>query len=171
MTCREIPLTQGKVALVDEADYAELSAFKWCATLKSRTFYAQRSVKLADGRWGLIMMHRAIMNPAPGLVTDHINRDGLDNRRANLRVCTHSENRKNSTKRRGASSQFLGVAWYKQTAKWHAQIAVDGRRRHLGFYTDEIEAARAYDAAAIEHHGAFALPNFSRVGDPRHEPE
>ncbi len=90
---------------------------------------------------------------------DHANHDQLDNQRANLRRCTNSQNMANRRKQPGCSSRFKGVHWYKRVGKWRANIEVDGRKYALGYFDDEIEAARAYNVAAIEHFKEFALPN------------
>lgn len=158
-TCN-IPLSQGKVAIVDAADYEALSQFKWHARGEELTFYAARNLLLPNGKRGIVLMHRAIMNPAPERFIDHVNHDGLDNRRANLRDCSKGENQRNTTSRRGSSSQFLGVGWDANNSKWRAKIEINGRQFHLGRYADETEAARAYDAAAVKYHGQFANPNF-----------
>jgi hypothetical protein len=92
---------------------------------------------------------------------DHVNGDGLDNRRSNLRVCTHAENARNQSSRtRMSTSRFRGVVWAKDRRKWRAMIGDNGRTVHLGNFTDEIEAAQAYDRAAREMYGAFARLNF-----------
>ncbi len=108
------------------------------------------------------MMHRVIMVPSAGLIVDHINQNGLDNRRANMRLCTQSENKRNRASRPGSSSQFLGVSRSKRSTKWLATIRVGGQHIHLGYHADEADAARAYDAAALEYFGQFANPNFPR---------
>lgn len=159
MTARTIPLTQGKVAIVDTDDYEALSAHKWRANYTPSTFYAVREQSVGGVR-RVFLMHRVLMAPAPGLYVDHINHDGLDNRRANLRVCTNAENQRNGRSRAGSSSKFLGVYWSAARSRWGAQIKIGGQTHGLGRYLDETEAARAYDAAAREHHGQFANPNF-----------
>jgi hypothetical protein len=157
-----IPLSQGKFAIVDAADYEELAQFKWCVRRDRRAWYAGRNIKRDDGRRATILMHRAILNPSADMFVDHINHDGLDNRRTNLRVCTQSENQRNCKSRAGATSKFLGVHWHKQMLKWQARIRINGQQFHLGLYADEEAAARAYDVAACEHFGEFANPNFPK---------
>ncbi len=103
-------------------------------------------------------MHRQIMGAPAGMVVDHVNHKTLDNQRENLRVCTQSQNNANQRKTRGAS-RFKGVAWHKRTGKWHARIGKNGRRHHLGCFNNEALAAQAYNAAALEHFGEFALLN------------
>lgn len=112
-----------------------------------------------NGRMVKRFLHRMIMNAPPGIQVDHINGDPLDNRRCNLRLCTHAENQCNQHVVRGRS-QFKGVTWHKQNRKWRARIVHHGKDIHLGLFDDEVEAARAYDAAACEFHGDFARLNF-----------
>jgi len=157
---KKIPLSQGKYAIVDDADFAWLSKWKWCAKKTGRGWYVVRSV-YKNGKQTIIQMHRLILNTPLGMETDHINHDGLDNRRANLRICTRTENNRNARKRRKpTSSQFKGVYWHKRYCKWAAQIMHNGKKIHLGFYDSEIEAARAYDRAALKYFCEFALTNF-----------
>ncbi len=114
MNYREIPLTQGKVALVDAEDYEELSRFKWHAQRNKSTYYAVRNGRRLDGKRCAVLMHRVIIDPPAGMLVDHISRDGIDNRRSNLRVCSIAENNRNRASKRGASSRFLGVHWNVQ---------------------------------------------------------
>lgn len=94
---------------------------------------------------------------------DHINGNRSDNRISNPRECTNTENCRNASPMRGGTSEFLGVCWYKRLSKWHAQITVDRKRIHLGFFDDEGDAARAYDAAAASHFKNFARLNFPKT--------
>lgn len=102
-------------------------------------------------------MHRLIVGAPTGMDVDHINHDTLDNRKSNLRVCSHSENLRNRTgPNRNSKSGTRGVCWYKRDSKWHAQIKVGYRRIHLGYFSNIEDARRAYAKASAEHHGAFA---------------
>ena len=150
-----IPLTQGKFAIVDADDYDELSQYKWTAAKSPNTFYAVRSVR---GRQ--IRMHRLITNAPKGLVVDHRNHNGLDNRKENLRLCTRSENACNQRPQTGRSSKYKGVCWHKTQKRWHARIHSNGVTYHLGSFKSEIEAAKAYDKKTKELFGKFACLNF-----------
>jgi hypothetical protein len=156
---REIPLTQGQVALVDEADYEWLSQWKWCAQYMAsvKGFYAVRGVK-KDGKCTSIPMHRFILGLQKGdkLQADHVNRDTLDNRRSNLRSCTRSENNQNKSAQSNNSSGFKGVCFDKRKGKWKAEIKTQGKRMFLGYRDNPKDAHALYVAAAYEHHGSFA---------------
>lgn len=160
---REIPLTKGKVALVDDDDYEALNKFNWCAfRVKTGDYYAVRSSSISGGQSRrTILMHREIANAPAGLEVDHINGVTLDNRRANLRLATKSQNAANRRKKKpSTSSQYLGVTWHTLRGKWAARITVNWEHRHLGLYVDEREAALAYDRAARQYRGEFAVLNF-----------
>lgn len=158
---REIQLTQGHVAIVDDDDYEELNKFKWQVTRdRSGTFYARRTTSRVSGNQRTVRMSRQILGAMTGEHVDHRNHDTLDNRRANIRLCTPSQNHGNRRKRSGASSsRYKGVYWHRATEKWHARITHRGRVHSLGYHDDELDAAHAYNVAAAEHFGEFALLN------------
>lgn len=164
---REIALTKGKVALVDDDDFDWLSAFAWKAMKSTRkhhpdTWYAARSTTLSHPRrWMCRYMHKEILGLAAGAKGAHINGNTLDNRRANLRPASESQNQANRINRNPVtSSRFRGVTRHRQLNKWQAMICLDNERRYLGVFDDEEEAARAYDRKARELFGDFARPNF-----------
>ena len=154
---RQIKLTKGKVAIVDDEDYEELSRYSWQAAKSYRVWYAQRSVRV-DGRMLTIRMHCQLLKWYKGI--DHRNGDGLDNRRKNLRRATQSKNMQNVRKRSGVTSRYLGVSWDRVNSKWVARARVAGKQANLGRFTEEIEAAAAYDRAVRKHHGPGARTNF-----------
>lgn len=156
---KEMPLTQGLVAFVDDEDYGWLFRWNWQAKKVWNTYYAIRKIK-RNGKTITIYMHRVIMDTPTGKDTDHRNGNGLDNQRVNLRVCTHAENIHNFHSKKSGASQFKGVCWSKARTKWWAQIACNKRHYWLGYFTDETEAAKAYDRKAIELFGEFAKTNF-----------
>jgi len=157
---KQIQLTQGLVTMVDDADFDELSAHKWYATRNlTGTFYAKRMAPLANGKQCSVLMHRQILGAQPGEDVDHRSHDTLDNRRANIRRCTRSQNQANRRKTRGCSSQFKGVYWHTRDRKWVARINIDGKRWALGYFGDELDAARAYNKAALDEWPEFALLN------------
>jgi len=158
---REIPLTEGHVALVDEADYEAVAAYRWRALIRptSRTVYAQR-VTSSDGKKSTLLLHRFLVKAPKGLEVDHIDGNGLNNTRANLRVGTHAENMRNRRRRCDNSSGYIGVHWHKRDRKWVARITLHGKLKSLGYFDTPEDAARARDAAAIELHGEYARLNF-----------
>lgn len=152
----EIPLTQGRIALVDDEDYEQLARHSWSFDGRG---YAVRGVWVA-GRVKKVRMHRQILSAAEGVEVDHVNGNGLDNRRSNLRLCEHHQNARNVRPRQGCTSQYKGVYWHRQSGKWRARLRFGGKHISLGLYVSEQDAARAYDAAARQHFGAFARTNF-----------
>ena len=157
---RTLPLTQGKVALVDAADYEWLNQWKWMTRKSENTFYAIRRVRHPRGSQSHIRLHRVILNAPAGVEIDHRNHNGLDNRRCNIRLCSHGENGQNSKKQDGpTTSVYKGVYWQKAAHKWHAQIGYDRKLIYLGLFAYEADAALAYNAAASRLHGEFARLN------------
>ena len=151
---KKIELTKGKVALVDDDDFDELSKHKWCVSKDGNNFYAIRSIKI-DGKKRTVKMHRVIMQTPKGMDTDHIDHDGLDNRKENLRICTHTENLMNTGKYKNNVSGYKGVSWDNSRSKWKSQIKFNKKIIILGRFTDKEEAYKAYCEAAKKYHGEF----------------
>lgn len=156
----QIPLTQGLCAVIDDADLPLVSGRNWHAVAAGSPigkFYAARG-EWTGGRMRRVYMHRLIAEAKQGEQVDHINADGLDNRRCNLRLATQSQNNANSAPWKAPASGYRGV--YKERRRWAAAISVCGQMVRLGSFLCPIEAARAYDAAAKSHYGEFARLNF-----------
>ena len=163
---KRIPLNLGEYALVDDEDYEMLSQYQWTVLAIRDKRYARRTTRNRCGQHSRYM-HRIIMGAGPGQFVDHINDNGLDNRRANLRICTNQQNLQAQRPRRlvrgrPVTSLYKGVHWSKAMGKWKAGIKAEGKYICLGYFTSEHEAARAYNAAALEHFGEFARPNAIR---------
>jgi len=158
---KQIPLTQGKFALVDDEDFEYLNQFKWCALKRPHTFYAVRNLPNGKGKQKLIGMHRVILKVTDGEIEcDHIDWNGLNNQKSNLRLCTSAQNEKNKKPIEGRASKYKGVCWHKGAKKWYSQIIIKNKKTYLGCFIDEIEAAKAYDEMAKLHFGEFAYLNF-----------
>jgi hypothetical protein len=152
---RRISLTKGKFAVFDEEDYYQLVKFQWHAIEPANnTFYAARTC----GRKSL-KMHRQIMNAPKHLVVDHIDHNGLNNCKSNLRLCTIAQNCRNTVPC-GVTSKYKGICWKKRQKKWIASIKHNNNKYFLGYFIDEVAAAKAYDQKAKELHGEFAYLNF-----------
>lgn len=150
-----IPLDKGKVAIVDQDDYQMLSGYRWYAVPMGRNWYAMTSTSGSH-----VLMHRMLLGLTdPAQTTDHANGDGLDNRRSNLRTCSHRENMWNCRMPVSNSSGFKGVHLHRLTGRWRAQIRNDGSSRSLGLFDSPEAAARAYDRAAFAARGQFARLN------------
>ena len=159
---KQIPLTQGKFAIVDDEDFEMLSKFKWCLRLANGKTYAYRRAKNHEKHPSkTVKMHRFILNIVdPKIEVDHIDSNGLNNQRYNIRPCTHSQNLKNRGRQKNNTSGFKGVFWSKNAKKWEASVKVNAKKIYLGLFLIKENAARAYDAYAKEHFGEFAKLNF-----------
>lgn len=151
---KEIPLTKGKVAIVDDEDYPELSKYKW----RYDKGYAVRTAWI-NGKSKIIYMHRQILGLKGHILCDHANRNTLDNRRANLRAATKSQNASNSKVPADSKSGYKGVTWYKRTCKWRASITLHRKHMHLGYFDNIDNAVQAYNSKALELFGEFANIN------------
>lgn len=156
---KEIKLTQGKTVVVDAGTFKWASKFKWYVNKSGRNHYAVRDQWL-DGKRRTIFLHREIIGAKDGEFVDHIDGNSRNNLKKNLRIATTAQNVRNQRKQLGTSSRFKGVYWNKRRQKWHAQIKFQQRRVYLGLFSDQEDAARAYDTAARERFGEFAALNF-----------
>lgn len=152
-------MTKGRYAIVDPDDYEEINLYRWCIKFNGHNYYAERT-QYNSGKRKKIFMHRQITAAPKGVIVDHININGLDNRKANLRFATATQNNWNS--RRGCNkgtSKYKGVGWNKQRGKWRATLCNNSGKIHLGYFDNEKEAARTYDKAILEYRGEFAVLN------------
>ena len=164
---KTIELSQGKQAIVDDEDYEEVNKYKWCAHKGCRTFYACRTLRINNGiqrKNKYISMHAFLLAPLKKQQIDHKNGNGLDNRKCNIRVCCYADNARNRPKCRGVKgSKYKGVTWNKWRNNFQAQIMVNGKRQFRRSFKSEIDAAKAYDTAAIKYFGEYAQVNFPTV--------
>jgi hypothetical protein len=157
---KEIKLTQGKVALVDDEDYEYLNQFNWYAKKDRHTYYAARQIKTSVGKQNMLFMHRVLLGLTDIKIEgEHIDHDGLNNQKYNLRKATRSQNNANKSSSKNSTSKYLGVCWAKSNKKWCAKIRKDKVVTHLGFFINEVDAALAYNNAARKLHGDFANIN------------
>lgn len=160
---KEIQLSkQGKnrgkyVALVDDEDFEYLNQFRWCVYVGTNTVYALRKIKINNSKFIGYRMHCDIMGKEE---IDHIDHDGLNNQKYNLRICTHGQNMMNRRPNKNTSSKYKGVSWCSKSNKWLSQIIINKTRYHLRYFDDEVEAAKVYDEKAKELFKEFAYLNF-----------
>lgn len=155
---KQIPLTKGKFALVDDEDYAYLSKVKWRVHTNNELLYAITGSHHNGNKE--VLMHVLIMKPPKGMGVDHWNHDGLDNRRCNLRVTTQSINMYNRRKTVGKFSTYKGVTWSPSHNKWLARIWIEKRMVRLGYFDNEVDAAKAFDAGLAKYRPGCSMPNF-----------
>lgn len=154
---KEIKLTQDKVALVDDEDFEYINSFKWYAVQNGRTWYARRHAPRINGKQKLIHMHRIIMNAPEYLQVDHINSDGLYNRKKNLRLCTHQKNHFNIRNiHKNNKLRIKGITLNKTRKKFRAQIMINKKAIHLGYFNVMGDADSAYRIAEEKYFGEFA---------------
>lgn len=148
---KQLPLKDGKVALIDDEDFEWANQWKW--SLRSRGYVNRTSGKKT------IWLHREIMKTPQGFDTDHINGDKLDNRKLNLRICTHSQNLMNQKLNSKNTSGFRGIVWKPKRKKWQVQIKKNQKIYHGGYFKNKLEAVRVYNIKVKELFGEFARLN------------
>lgn len=162
-----IKLTKNQVAIVDREYYDWLNLYKWhCSCSGDKMYYAARRFFYDDGSGAskIVMMHNIIIGSIPGILyVDHINGDTLDNRINNLRHCTMKQNNHNLSSHKDSVSKYKGVCWSGEKNKWRANICINRKQTHLGYFSNEVDAAIAYNNAAIIYYGRFAKINV--IGD------
>jgi hypothetical protein len=158
---RRIYLGEGEWTILDAEDYYRFSDFKWGIFADKGKCYVVCNIKLRPGPTSRARLHRELMNAPAGLHVDHRNSDGLDNRRANLRIATHAQNVQNRRKTKSKTSfRFIGVCFDRHRQEWTVHIGHNGRKLWLGRFNNEEDAAKAYDNAAVKYHKEFAHLNF-----------
>ena len=154
-------MAQPQYAIVDPADYERLKGYEWLARKATNSFHARRFIPGGKGKKRIIYLHQEMIQVPKGMVVDHINQNGMDNRRANLRAATWAQNAHNRKKYlKPGSSIYKGISWNKQSRNWKARIGFENKIIFLGHFKNEIDAAKAYDEAAKKYHGEFACLNF-----------
>lgn len=149
---KKLPLSRGKYSLVDDEDYEHLSQYNW--------FYTNNGY--AESRMGtgkLQKLHRIIMKAPTGKEVDHINHNLLDNRKMNLRICTHKENMANRLRAKHNKSGYIGVSWHLGAGKWQARAKKDGKDKHLGYFNNALDASKARNEYVKTNYGGFAMIN------------
>lgn len=158
---KQIKLTLGQVALVDDEDFEFLNQFKWQAVKKPNTFYAVKNFPNGKGKQISVYMHRIILQLKDSKIhCDHKDGNGLNNQKYNLREATHAQNQRNKKARETGTSRYKGVTLRKSYTKWRATIILNKKYIHIGYFINEIDAAKAYDEKAKELFGEFAWLNF-----------
>jgi hypothetical protein len=148
---KTISLTQNKTAFFDDCDFPLISAYKWFAHRIGNKYYAETKIQKKN-----VYMHKLILDAPNGFVTDHIDGNGLNNSRANLRLVSYQQNAINRNKRQGTSSLFKGVDFHCESGKWRSRIKINGNEQIIGYFNSEIMAALEYDVQAAKVFGEYA---------------
>jgi hypothetical protein len=151
-----IPLSRGYEAIIDVGDVEYAGRYNWFCAIHKGKPYARRNERRADGSKYGAYLHRDLVGAAGRLDVDHVNGNGLDNRRSNLRLATRSQNMMNRSSQANNRSGYKGVCWQREKRKWRAAIWLDGRKTYLGDFKDIEEARAAYESASLRLHGPFS---------------
>ena len=149
----------GHSVMIDDQDYLHVNQFTWHITKRKHTYYVFRYVKISTSKYTILLLHRDLMGctKGDGKLIDHKDRNGLNCQRSNLRFCTRSQNRANSVSSGG--SKFKGVSWKKSKGLWRTALQFNGKHIHVGYFDNEIDAAKAYNAEAVKYHKEFTCLN------------
>jgi hypothetical protein len=161
---KQISLSNGFVALVDDKDYDSLIKYRWHFMRARKLTYAYRA-ETNGGKQTNILMHRQIMDAKKGTIIDHLDGNGLNNTRSNLRFVTSSQNAQNTRKAHGKTSAYKGVSWHSSKGKWRAVIKQSGKSTHIGYFASEELAAEAYDNTARAVFGIDGTFNFPMASE------
>ena len=154
---KQIPLSQGKFALIDDEDYERVNQYKWCINSNG---YAVTSYRDSNGKWKAMKMHRFILNLNKGdSLVDHRDTIRINNQKYNLRIASFVENLRNQKINKNNKSGFKGVRLHKPSSLYIAQIGIKEKKKHIGYFKCPVEAAKAYNEAAIKYFGEFAQLN------------
>ena len=151
---KKIKLTQGQFALVDDSDYNELSKYNWCALKDHNGNFSAITIPIRMSR---LILGLKFGDPRQA---DHKDRNTLNNRQDNLRICSQQQNNMNQKSRSNSTSKYKGVSWDTASQKWRCQISINKKKKHLGYWNIEEVAALRYDMVAIREFGEFAVLNF-----------
>ncbi|MGD0078071.1 MAG: HNH endonuclease [Sedimentisphaerales bacterium] len=162
-TFRRIYLGEGEYTIVDQNDYYKYGGIRWSLGGDKKKYYAVAGIKDVNGELIIQRLHRLIANAPKGILVDHHNGKSLDNRSENLRLATRAQNNCNKSKQKNASSKYMGAHFHKLHKKWIAQLSHNNKHIFLGYFDNEIDAAKAYDAAAKKYHRIFARLNFPDI--------
>lgn len=158
---KQIPLSQGFFAIVDDCDFEDLAKHKWTTKKDHNKVYAYRTIRLCNGKRTSVLMHRQILGiDSPIDYCDHRDGNGLNNQRENLRLCSNSENQCNTSIRSDNTTGYKGVSFNRRNQKYRARVKHNGKIVYCKYFLCPIEAAKAYNEAAIVYHGDFARLNF-----------
>lgn len=157
---KTIELTKGYRALVDDDDYEFLNQWKWCVSLGGRGHKSVYAIRSSSAPYKhIVFMHRQLLNTPDGMYVDHVNRDTLDNRRSNLRLCTMADNARNKGIQSNNTSGYKGVKYEKRFNRWYGYACLQGKYKHLGSFGTPKAAALAYNQFARKYFGEFAVLN------------
>ncbi len=155
-----IKLSNNQNVNIDDDDFNKVNIYRWKRNKGLKTDYAAKTIYLGDGKWKTILMHRFILGIKDrNILVDHIDGDGLNNKKENLRICTRSQNSANRTSKKNGTSKYLGVCAIKRESIWQAHVRKDKKIYYLGRFLNEADAAIAYNKKATELHGEFARLN------------